>query len=231
MPKRPFVLLGMLLTSGAALVLILPRDSSPTDGGRHSLPVPAGRLTPSVDMDSPALTSPESSTAADSTRDVPIVGDAGGAEALRLAFPSSSELQSLLPVEPGKTALPGPMHAEYDINDELVSWSGIYSSNGRKTGTWTRWEDGRPVEMYTYDEGVPVAPFARWYPSGQLEQYAGSFRDGLLHGTTYLWHPDGSPRAQLGYEQNRLSGNCAWWGPDGQLDPRSGFYEAGERVR
>ena len=58
-----------------------------------------------------------------------------------------------------------------------------------------------------------------------------SFVEGLRHGPTQRWYPDGQLRAEGLFEQGEMVGEWIWYAPDGSVDrDRSGVYRDGRRL-
>lgn len=86
------------------------------------------------------------------------------------------------------------------IEGKLVEWydnetvSAVnYFKGEERHGTWLSWyQDQKPKYSFNYVNGKLVGAIKEWYPNGQLCYIKNYNKDGLQHGESIYYNPDGS---------------------------------------
>lgn len=100
-------------------------------------------------------------------------------------------------------------------------------SNGRRTGSWTRWYPGGKVDSVVgYKDGKPQS-FLAWHDNGQRWE-EGYFEQGSKQGVWIRWHANGQKEFEGSYEHGALDRGYTLWHDNGQKEEQ-GEYKQGVR--
>jgi antitoxin component YwqK of YwqJK toxin-antitoxin module len=110
----------------------------------------------------------------------------------------------------GTNGMHGPSATFHD-NGKLLEL-GSYDQ-GKREGLWTSWSpDGKKLFEAAYHRGNLHGPFTRWHPGGAKAE-EGTYRDGRPDGTFRLWSMAGT---ELGtYVMKDGTGTVTYWHEDG----------------
>lgn len=119
---------------------------------------------------------------------------------------------------------------DFHYEDGTKSATGTYRL-GLESGRWTEWlADGSRAEG-EYVDGFRAGRWIYWHPNGRLQE-EGAYEVGKRTGPWTWWYEHGEKREESLYASGERWGRVTYWKPDGSVDPeRSGFFEAGEKVR
>lgn len=106
---------------------------------------------------------------------------------------------------------------------------GCENSAGRRHGRWVAaFANGTRAYVGTYVDGVEDGAWARWLPSGELEEQYHA-RRGKKHGRHRRYFPSGNLMQQHHYEEGTLVGVSEVWNDRGDLEQT--LQHAGDGVR